>query len=126
MSHTPGQSLGPASAQITPRVQAAAPQHALCPQVCVSSCPEIAWTVEVNQLSQKVGEVFNTANRNFCLPGVPWDMVRAASSVKAVVKEESHGWGGRSWVGDYGGGGGSLLHPALCLRVCMSSPTPSR
>ncbi|XP_019649303.1 choline transporter-like protein 4 isoform X2 [Ailuropoda melanoleuca] len=47
-----------------------------CPtaQVCVSSCPEIAWTVEVNQLSQKVGEVFNTANRNFCLPGVPWDM----------------------------------------------------
>ncbi|XP_045651582.1 choline transporter-like protein 4 isoform X1 [Ursus americanus] len=44
------------------------------PQVCVSSCPEIAWTVEVNQLSQKVGEVFNTANRNFCLPGVPWDM----------------------------------------------------
>ncbi|CAD7677636.1 unnamed protein product [Nyctereutes procyonoides] len=44
------------------------------PQVCVSSCPEDAWTVEVNQLSQKVGEVFYTANRNFCLPGVPWDM----------------------------------------------------
>ncbi|XP_038538978.1 choline transporter-like protein 4 isoform X2 [Canis lupus familiaris] len=44
------------------------------PQVCVSSCPEDAWTVEVNQLSEKVGEVFYTANRNFCLPGVPWDM----------------------------------------------------
>ncbi|XP_058589366.1 choline transporter-like protein 4 isoform X2 [Neofelis nebulosa] len=44
------------------------------PQVCVSSCPEVAWTVEVNQFSQKVGEVFYTANRNFCLPGVPWDM----------------------------------------------------
>ncbi|XP_038540430.1 choline transporter-like protein 4 isoform X2 [Canis lupus familiaris] len=44
------------------------------PQVCVSSCPENAWTVEVNQLSEKVGEVFYTANRNFCLPGVPWDM----------------------------------------------------
>ncbi|XP_047589836.1 choline transporter-like protein 4 isoform X1 [Lutra lutra] len=47
-----------------------------CPtsQVCVSSCPEVAWTVEVSQFSQNVGEVFYTANRNFCLPGVPWDM----------------------------------------------------
>lgn len=49
--------------------------------------------MEVNQLSEKVGEVFYTANRNFCLPGVPWDMVRAACNVIAVVKEESHGWG---------------------------------
>ncbi|XP_059255876.1 choline transporter-like protein 4 [Mustela nigripes] len=47
-----------------------------CPtsQVCVSSCPEVAWTVEISQFSQNVGEVFYTANRNFCLPGVPWDM----------------------------------------------------
>ncbi|KAF5915577.1 hypothetical protein HPG69_012742 [Diceros bicornis minor] len=45
------------------------------PQVCVSSCPEAAWTVQVNQLSQTVGEVFYTADRNFCLPGVPSDML---------------------------------------------------
>ncbi|XP_058410715.1 choline transporter-like protein 4 [Diceros bicornis minor] len=45
------------------------------PQVCVSSCPEAAWTVQVNQLSQTVGEVFYTADRNFCLPGVPSDMI---------------------------------------------------
>ncbi|XP_045860243.1 choline transporter-like protein 4 isoform X1 [Meles meles] len=47
-----------------------------CPtsQVCVSSCPEVAWTVEASQFSQNVGEVFYMANRNFCLPGVPWDM----------------------------------------------------
>ncbi|XP_032254355.1 choline transporter-like protein 4 [Phoca vitulina] len=44
------------------------------PQVCVSSCPKDAWTVEAKQLLQKVGEVFYTADRNFCLPGVPWDM----------------------------------------------------
>lgn len=59
----------------------------------MSSCPEVAWTVEVNQFSQKVGEVFYTANRNFCLPGVPWDMVRAASNVIAVIKGEHMGGG---------------------------------
>ncbi|KAB0396922.1 hypothetical protein E2I00_009837, partial [Balaenoptera physalus] len=48
-----------------------APQHALCPQVCVSSCPEFPWTVEPAQLSQTVGQVFYAANRNFCLPGSP-------------------------------------------------------
>ncbi|KAM6185055.1 choline transporter-like protein 4 [Rhynchocyon petersi] len=47
-----------------------------CPtsQVCVSSCPESAWTVEVNQLSETVGQVFYSANRSFCLPGVPSTM----------------------------------------------------
>ncbi|TKC34588.1 hypothetical protein EI555_004032, partial [Monodon monoceros] len=44
------------------------------PQVCVSSCPEVPWTVETDQLSQSVGQVFYAANRNFCLPGVPGDM----------------------------------------------------
>ncbi|XP_012596619.1 choline transporter-like protein 4 [Microcebus murinus] len=44
------------------------------PQVCVSSCPEASWTVGENQFLQTVGEVFYTQNRNFCLPGVPWDM----------------------------------------------------
>ncbi|XP_036861049.1 choline transporter-like protein 4 isoform X3 [Manis javanica] len=44
------------------------------PQVCVSSCPEAAWTVQVDQYSQLVGEVFYAENRNFCQPGVPWDM----------------------------------------------------
>uniref|UniRef100_A0A2I2YIL9 Choline transporter-like protein n=1 Tax=Gorilla gorilla gorilla TaxID=9595 RepID=A0A2I2YIL9_GORGO len=45
------------------------------PQVCVSSCPEDPWTVGKNEFSQTVGEVFYTKNRNFCLPGVPWNMV---------------------------------------------------
>ncbi|XP_054542726.1 choline transporter-like protein 4 isoform X1 [Pan troglodytes] len=44
------------------------------PQVCVSSCPEDPWTVGKNEFSQTVGEVFYTKNRNFCLPGVPWNM----------------------------------------------------
>ncbi|XP_037700281.1 choline transporter-like protein 4 isoform X2 [Choloepus didactylus] len=44
------------------------------PQVCVSSCPADPWTVGPSQYSQTVGEVFYAANRNFCLPGVPWDM----------------------------------------------------
>ncbi|XP_054109793.2 choline transporter-like protein 4 isoform X1 [Callithrix jacchus] len=44
------------------------------PQVCVSSCPEAPWTVENSQFLQTVGEVFYTKNRNFCLPGVPWNM----------------------------------------------------
>ncbi|KAM7135388.1 choline transporter-like protein 4 isoform 2-T2 [Molossus nigricans] len=44
------------------------------PQVCVSSCPKASWTVNKNELSLKVGEVFYAANRNVCLPGVPWDM----------------------------------------------------
>ncbi|XP_061052021.1 choline transporter-like protein 4 [Eubalaena glacialis] len=44
------------------------------PQVCVSSCPEVPWTVETAQLSQTVRQVFYAANRNFCLPGVPGDM----------------------------------------------------
>nr|XP_008536816.1 PREDICTED: choline transporter-like protein 4 isoform X3 [Equus przewalskii] len=53
------------------------------PQVCVSSCPKDPWTVQVNQLSLTVGEVFYTANRNFCLPGVPWDM-----SVRESLNQE--------------------------------------
>uniref|UniRef100_A0A8D0TMG3 Choline transporter-like protein n=1 Tax=Sus scrofa TaxID=9823 RepID=A0A8D0TMG3_PIG len=44
------------------------------PQVCVSSCPAVSWTVATNQLSQTVGQVFYAANRSFCLPGVPGDM----------------------------------------------------
>ncbi|PNJ03430.1 SLC44A4 isoform 5, partial [Pongo abelii] len=44
------------------------------PQVCVSSCPVDPWTVGKNQFLQTVGEVFYTKNRNFCLPGVPWNM----------------------------------------------------
>ncbi|XP_008573311.1 PREDICTED: choline transporter-like protein 4 [Galeopterus variegatus] len=44
------------------------------PQVCVSSCPEAAWAVQNDQYLLTVGEVFYTQNRNFCLPGVPWDM----------------------------------------------------
>ena len=71
--------------QISPRVFIPAPQHALCPQVCVSSCPEFPWTVEMAQLSQTVGQVFYAANRNFCLPGVPGDMVSAVPNV--IAKE---------------------------------------
>ncbi|KAM5325495.1 choline transporter-like protein 4 isoform 2-T2 [Glossophaga mutica] len=44
------------------------------PQVCVSSCPEAPWTVSNSELSQTVGEVFYTAGRDVCLPGVPWSM----------------------------------------------------
>lgn len=94
----------------------------------MSSCPEVAWTVEVSQFSQNVGEVFYTANRNFCLPGVPWDMVRVASSVITVVKEESCGWGEGQlcrWLWSWWGWcEGSLFHPALCLCLCMSPPNP--
>ncbi|CAN0390732.1 unnamed protein product [Rangifer tarandus platyrhynchus] len=43
------------------------------PQVCVSSCPAAPWTVEPSQFSQTVEQVF-TANRKFCLPGVPGNM----------------------------------------------------
>ncbi|XP_012890407.1 PREDICTED: choline transporter-like protein 4 [Dipodomys ordii] len=45
------------------------------PQVCVSSCPETPWAVESNQLSLTVGEVFSKGNKNFCLPGVPQNMI---------------------------------------------------
>lgn len=41
------------------------------PQVCVSACPNTTWTVEPKEYTQTVGEVFYSANRNFCLPGVP-------------------------------------------------------
>ncbi|XP_006154360.1 choline transporter-like protein 4 [Tupaia chinensis] len=44
------------------------------PQVCVSSCPEKAWTAGWPEYSQTVGEVFYNAGRNFCQPGVPSDM----------------------------------------------------
>ncbi|XP_006896231.1 PREDICTED: choline transporter-like protein 4 [Elephantulus edwardii] len=44
------------------------------PQVCVSSCPESPWTVDKQQLSQTVGEVFYATNRNFCQPGVSPEM----------------------------------------------------
>ncbi|XP_006215408.2 choline transporter-like protein 4 isoform X1 [Vicugna pacos] len=44
------------------------------PQVCVSSCPVVPWTVEPEQLSQTVEKVFYAANRSFCLPGVSGDM----------------------------------------------------
>lgn len=64
----------------------------------MSSCPEVAWTVGVNQFSQNVGEVFYTANRSFCLPGVPWDMVSAALGIIAVVKE-GHMCGGEEELG---------------------------
>ncbi|XP_004390821.1 choline transporter-like protein 4 isoform X2 [Trichechus manatus latirostris] len=44
------------------------------PQVCVSSCPESSWTMQVIQVPQTVEEVFYALNRNFCLPGVPGNM----------------------------------------------------
>uniref|UniRef100_A0A8C9P6C5 Choline transporter-like protein n=1 Tax=Spermophilus dauricus TaxID=99837 RepID=A0A8C9P6C5_SPEDA len=44
------------------------------PQVCVSSCPEAVWTVEKDQFSLTVGEVFYKEKKNFCLPGVPGNM----------------------------------------------------
>ncbi|KAF6365351.1 solute carrier family 44 member 4 [Rhinolophus ferrumequinum] len=44
------------------------------PQVCVSSCPQAPWTVSKSEYSLTVGEVFYAENRNFCLPGVPWNM----------------------------------------------------
>ncbi|KAM5167265.1 choline transporter-like protein 4 isoform 1-T1 [Callospermophilus lateralis] len=44
------------------------------PQVCVSSCPEAVWTVEKDQFSLTVGEVFYKEKNNFCLPGVPRNM----------------------------------------------------
>ncbi|KAM6182044.1 choline transporter-like protein 4 [Erethizon dorsatum] len=44
------------------------------PQVCVASCPEALWSVDTNQLSMMVGDVFYKENRSFCLPGVPSDM----------------------------------------------------
>ncbi|XP_053769853.1 choline transporter-like protein 4 isoform X1 [Desmodus rotundus] len=44
------------------------------PQVCVSSCPEAPWTVSISELSRTVGEVFYTAGRDVCLPGVPQSM----------------------------------------------------
>ncbi|XP_077017479.1 choline transporter-like protein 4 isoform X2 [Tamandua tetradactyla] len=61
---------------LTTNLITAAQNNLQCPtpQVCVSSCPADPWTVGSDQLSQTVGEVFYTANRNFCLPGVPWDM----------------------------------------------------
>lgn len=42
------------------------------PQVCVSSCPNEAWTVDSSQYTKTVGEVF--PNGTFCQPGVPLDM----------------------------------------------------
>ncbi|XP_007949638.1 choline transporter-like protein 4 [Orycteropus afer afer] len=61
---------------LTTNVISAATNGLKCPtpQTCVSSCPETSWTLGVKELSQTVGEVFYAANRNFCLPGVPWDM----------------------------------------------------
>uniref|UniRef100_A0A8D2D9C4 Choline transporter-like protein n=1 Tax=Sciurus vulgaris TaxID=55149 RepID=A0A8D2D9C4_SCIVU len=44
------------------------------PQVCVSSCPKDPWAVQSSEFSLTVGEVFYKENRNFCLPGVPWNM----------------------------------------------------
>uniref|UniRef100_G1R3N3 Choline transporter-like protein n=1 Tax=Nomascus leucogenys TaxID=61853 RepID=G1R3N3_NOMLE len=57
------------------------------PQVCVSSCPEDLWTVEKNQFSQTVGEVFYTKNRNFCLPGVPWNMVNITLQAELLAPD---------------------------------------
>lgn len=95
--HTPGQSLGPASVpRSPPRVWVPAPQHALCPQVCVSSCPAAPWTVEPSQFSQTVEQVF-TANRKFCLPGVPGNMVSDAPNIPAVTGS-LHNEGG--WEGE--------------------------
>uniref|UniRef100_A0A452UBQ7 Choline transporter-like protein n=1 Tax=Ursus maritimus TaxID=29073 RepID=A0A452UBQ7_URSMA len=83
------------------------------PQVCVSSCPEIAWTVEVNQLSQKVGEVFNTANRNFCLPGVPWDM----PVIQSLQQELCPGFLLPSTPGEKLGSGGHPPAPTSLSRT---------
>ncbi|XP_060045467.1 choline transporter-like protein 4 [Erinaceus europaeus] len=44
------------------------------PQVCVSTCPDYAWTVTPTELKQTVRDVFYTQNRSFCLPGVSQDV----------------------------------------------------
>ncbi|ELK18908.1 Choline transporter-like protein 4 [Pteropus alecto] len=61
------------------------------PQVCVSSCPEVSWVVDKNEFSLTVGEVFYTANRSFCLPGVPWDMVSTGPNVITIIEDGPHG-----------------------------------
>uniref|UniRef100_A0A8C5L126 Choline transporter-like protein n=1 Tax=Jaculus jaculus TaxID=51337 RepID=A0A8C5L126_JACJA len=43
------------------------------PQVCVSSCPHVLWSVPEDQFSKKVGEVYS-GDRNVCVPGVSSDM----------------------------------------------------
>lgn len=52
------------------------------PQVCVSSCPEDLWAVNVSQYSETVDKVYNKY-KNFCLPGVPPD-----KTVKESLEEE--------------------------------------
>lgn len=75
--------------------------------------------MQVNQLSLTVGEVFYTANRNFCLPGVPWDMVSTAPKLTLSS---------RGWVDGFGdGSGGKEAHSFILLCICVSvcpPPTP--
>lgn len=75
-----------------PQVRVPALQHVLCLQVCVSSCPEVSWVVKKDDFSLTVGEVFYAANRNFCLPGVPSNMVSTGPNVITIVEDAPHGW----------------------------------
>lgn len=59
----------------------------------MSSCPQAPWTVSKSEYSLTVGEVFYAENRNFCLPGVPWNMVSTAPKVITRGKDGSHGSG---------------------------------
>ena len=47
--------------------------------------------MSISELSRTVGEVFYTAGRDVCLPGVPQSMV--SPNVTVVFEEGPHGWG---------------------------------